>query len=305
MMPFSEIIDAIGGQPSAHPRRRHDPVTHRPPRLRLLLAAAALAVVPAAAAHASMAPAAATVHVHGFRLDPGQHPSTHLPERRGSARNGAAASDNWSGYADVACGTCALRYVAATFTVPSVNCDASPANAYVSEWVGLDGWGNSTVEQTGLTAFCVGGQPSYYAWYEMYPGAPVAYTAPMNPGDAITTAVYFDASTGLYQLALDDVTAGDSLAVSEPCPAGSACANSSADVITEAPSLGGTLPLADYGQMSYVDAQVTSRNGTHGDLAPNRLWSTDSITMDNPAGQVSTPSPAEGGQAFYVTWSAS
>ena len=40
-----------------------------------------------------------------------------------------------------------------------------------SNWVGLDGFGNSpaTVEQLGTISWCFQGTPTYFTWYEMFP----------------------------------------------------------------------------------------------------------------------------------------
>jgi Peptidase A4 family len=250
------------------------------------------------------APSNPVIHMRGFHEDTEVHlPSTHLPHAiRG---DGAFLSGNWAGYIDLACATCALRYVNTDFTVPSINCADSPNGSYVSEWDGLDGWVTSTVEQAGIDATCNGSTPEYYAWYEMFPLPPVAFTGDINPGDGINVNVYYSASTGHWQLYLDDATAGAYFEATAPCPSGSTCKDSSAEVITEAPSNAGILPLADFGQMAYESTQVTSRNGTHGDLTSNRLWTTSPVTMTDGSGtNEAIPSSVEGGQAFVVTWNA-
>jgi len=69
-------------------------------------------------------------------------------------------------------------------------------------------------------------------------------------------------------------------------------------VITEAPSQvtsTGSLvqvPLADYGQVNYNNATVTSRNGTHGGLGTSALWNGYALTMVNgtTGATLSTPS---------------
>ena len=73
--------------------------------------------------------------------------------------------------------------------------------------------------------------------------------------------------------------------------------NKSAEVITEAPSevtSNGTLvqlPLADYGQVNYNSATITSRNGTHGGLGGSTLWNSYAIKMVSSSGTtLSTPS---------------
>jgi hypothetical protein len=267
----------------------------------LLLAAGTATAVQAAAA----APVPAGVSVSGMTYQPGAHlPATHLPEL--TPVNGTLSSGNWSGYADLACGTCSLRYVAASFTMPSLNCAKSPDGSYASFFVGLDGLNDSTVEQIGTTADCSGGTTSYLAFYEMFPGAPVAFTG-ISPGDAISVAVYYNSGAGNYDLALTDLTTGGTISTAQACPSGSTCRDTSAEVITEAPSTstGSILPLADFGQVNVEGIQVTSRNGTHGSMTSNSLWTTDTLNMVNSSGaSLATPGPAYDGQAFQDTWQA-
>src|SRR6478672_1172781 len=176
---------------------------------RIMLAVAALllsAGTATAAQAATTASAPPGVRVSGMTYQPGVHlPKTHLPHF--TAVNANLRSSNWSGYADVVCSTCALRYVAASFTLPSVNCAGSPDGAAVSTWVGLDGVTSSTVEQIGTVAECSGGTASYSAFYEMFPNNPVGFTG-VNPGDAISANVYFNATNNRWQLSLTDLTSG-------------------------------------------------------------------------------------------------
>jgi hypothetical protein len=268
----------------------------------LLLSAGAATGVQAATA----APVPPGVTVSRMIYQPGAHvPATHLP--RIMPVNGALKSTNWSGYADVACGTCAIRYVTASFTMPSVNCKNSPDGSFAGFFAGLDGIGDTTVEQVGVSAGCSGGSASYLAFYEMFPLAPVGFSG-VSPGDAISVAVFYNSTTHRWQLGLTDLTTGGKIATAQACPSGSTCRNHSAEVITEAPSnaSGSVLPLADFGQANFEAIQVTSRSGTHGALTSNSLWTADSLTMVNSTGTatLAAPGPAYAGQAFQDTWRA-
>jgi hypothetical protein len=276
---------------------------------RTMLAAAAALLLSVGAATAvqaaTTAPAPPGVHVSGMTYQPGAHlPATRLP--RTTPFNAALKSGNWSGYADVACGTCAIRYVATSFTVPSVNCASSPDGSFVGIFAGLDGITSQTVEQVGVEAGCSGGTASYGAFYEMFPNAPVAFSG-ISPGDAISANVYFNSATNRWQLSLTDLTTGGNIATTQACPSGSKCRNASAEVIAEAPSssTGAILPLVKFGQVNHEAIVVTSRNGTRGGMTSNALWTTDSITMVNSGGKVlAQPGPVYGGQAFQDTWRA-
>jgi Peptidase A4 family len=250
--------------------------------------AAAIAMAPAASASTASASPDPVTHLHGFHLAVGARlPRTVLPHL---ARNAIADSDNWSGYAAVAKKNVALRYVTSTFTVPSVNCAkvaiGSAGQTYAAEWVGLDGFNDSTVEQTGVDTFCdsASGPATSQAWYEMYPLDPVVFTG----------------------VSAGDKTTGSTMETDQPCPSGSACDRTSAEVITEDPgdSVAGGINLADFGTENYSETHVTSRNGTHGTLAAGSLWTSTEIVMQDPSGNdMATPSAlSDAGADFSITW---
>jgi hypothetical protein len=104
----------------------------------------------------------------GYTMMPG--PAGSSSAESGAARNTAtaAASENWAGYATA--GTAgAFTRVSASWAEPAVTCAAD--QTFSSFWVGLDGDGTSTVEQTGSEADCADGAASYQGWFEMFPAA--------------------------------------------------------------------------------------------------------------------------------------
>ncbi len=220
---------------------------------------------------------------------------------------------NWSGWVDVADQNVALRYVTANFSVPTVKCGGNDQMA--SFWVGLDGFNAVTVEQVGVLAVCDislpsgGYAPSYSSFWEMAPLGP-HLKGTVSPGDGIAVSVFYNSTTGLWNLALNDsnTTAAD-ISKSEPCPSGHTCPNASAEVIAE---VGGGGPpkgfyLADFGTVRFSQAAVTSRNGTHGTLEGNSLWSANEITMTSNGRSNGTlmaqPSDRTSGYtAFSDTW---
>ena len=80
-------------------------------------------------------------------------------------------SENWSGYAVTS--TKPFTFASTKFVQPAVSCVDSPKFVYTSNWVGLDGFNDQTVEQDGTSGHCnmYSGLPNYYAWIEMYPAA--------------------------------------------------------------------------------------------------------------------------------------
>ena len=228
------------------------------------------------------------VTIPGTRL-----PSLKLTHSASVKNTGSLTSGNWTGYADIACPTCSLRYVSADFTVPHLNTAKSPGNSWAGHWVGLDGVTNSTVEQVGIDTYVSGGVDYYYAWYRCpgrRPGlCPGGQPRRQHPGQRV-----HGQRDLLPQPQRHD--AGSRVQRHSERPAGYTGQNKSAEVITEAPSeVSGSsliqLPLADYGQVNYNNATVTSRSGTHGGLGSTSLWNGYAVKMVGSSGAtLSTPS---------------
>ncbi len=104
-----------------------------------------------------------------------------------------------------------------TFVQPAITCPGVK-NEWTSNWVGLDGFNNATVEQDGTFAHCGGPQstkPVYKAWYEMYPANSVNVFT-VHPGDVIDTAVSY--AHGQFSLTVSDLTTGKSARTSRRAP---------------------------------------------------------------------------------------
>ena len=220
--------------------------------------------------------------------------------------DGAATSTNWSGYA-VTGPAGSVTDAKGSWIVPSVTC--SSAASYSSFWVGIDGFGSNTVEQTGTDSDCQSGSPTYYAWYEFYPGPAFLITGiTVRPGDHISAeAVY---STGLVTVTITDTTTAQSFTTS----GGAGALRSSAEWIAEAPSsAGGVLPLANFGTAYFGQdntaisptnyATVSGVTGPISSFGP----SVQEITMVSSSGTTEAqPSPLSiDGTSFSVAWGGS
>ena len=207
-------------------------------------------------------------------------------------------SSNWSGYAaHGAPGQ--FTSVSASWIQPPVG-PCSSQSTYSSYWVGLDGYSDSTVEQLGTEGDCVNGAPRYYAWFEMYPrSGHLIGTVPVNPGDILQASVQRLGSS--FTLSLKDDTAKTSYTTTQKL---NQAQGSSAEVIVEAPSSGGILPLANFGTTTFTGATATWTPGSPG--SPLGSFSPlDPITMLNPYGMKSYPSLFDASKtSFSVTWSA-
>src|SRR2546428_410774 len=221
--------------------------------------------------------------------------------------DGTATSTNWSGYA-VTGAAGSVTDAKGSWIVPSVTC--SSAASYSSFWVGIDGFGSNTVEQTGTDSDCQSGSPTYYAWYEFYPGPGLLITdITVRPGDHLSAeAVY--STTGLVTVTITDATTAQPFTTS----GGGGALGSSAEWIAEAPSsAGGVLPLANF-ETAYLGqdntglsptnyATVSGVTGPTGSFGP----SVQEITMVSSSGTTEAqPSPlSTDGTSFSVAWSGS
>jgi hypothetical protein len=180
-------------------------------------------------------------------------------------------STNWSGYA-LSTPAGAVSHVAGNWKVPAV---ASTNSGYSSAWVGIDGWSNGTVEQIGTDSDYLNGHARYYAWYEMYPAAPVNLTMTITPGDTISATVDYVGSNQ-FALSITNVTTNSTFSTTQTS---STAQLSSAEWIQEAPSsFTGVLPLANFGTINFSGANATV-NGTNS-LADNAGSGTTLFQVD-------------------------
>jgi hypothetical protein len=210
-------------------------------------------------------------------------------------------SSNWSGYAIETNLTYpqkgAVTDVKGSWVVPAVDVSQTP-NAYSSFWIGIDGYSSGTVEQIGTDSDASSGSPQYYAWYEMYPKWPVTLKMKISPGDKMSAEVKY-LGKGNFQLTITDITTGITFSTTQKS---SSAKMSSAEWIAEAPWSGGVLPLADFGTVSFTNAQATL-NGVTGSINYSG-WQYDAITMTTASGTVKAQpsSLSSGGSSFSVTW---
>jgi len=169
------------------------------------------------------------------------------------ADTSAAGSFNWSGYADVAKAGNTFTKVSGQWKTPKVRC--SREDQLTSEWVGIDGYDNATVEQDGTLSWCFEGEPTYFTWYEMYPAATIEVGNSLRPHDKIAASVTRTGTS--YTLAVTDFTHPvNSFSVAKSC---TTCQNISVEWIAERPAFSiGIAPLANYGTWALSSASQTA-----------------------------------------------
>lgn len=72
------------------------------------------------------------------------------------------SSSNWSGYAETS--SSPYTGVSGTWTVPTVSCSGG-GSSYSAAWLGIDGFNNDSLIQTGTEQDCNGSSASYSAWW--------------------------------------------------------------------------------------------------------------------------------------------
>lgn len=153
-------------------------------------------------------------------------------------------SSNWGGY--VASGS-KYTTITGSWVEPRVTCTSR--NGLFAPWVGVDGYGSESVEQTGVQTDCSSGSPVYSAWYEMYPAAPVYWSNPVGMGDKFTGSVT-DGGGGHYTITLTDVTRGWTQRVQKSYRG----ADASAEAVIESPT-------GSYPSFSRLDFSGITVNG--------------------------------------------
>ena len=238
-------------------------------------------------------PAAHTHHLaHGVVSLPAQqlqHFSHLLHSQHPASVHGVAnqTSTNWAGYA---ADSGSFTSVSSSWVEPDVSCNSSGIVAF---WIGLDGWGSSTVEQDGTGVDCSSGSPQQFAWWETYPANSIQeYGDPVSAGDSLTSTVT-DTGGGQYQMVLTDNTQG----WTENQTVGASGSDASAEVIAEAVTSGSSVtPLPDF---SSVNFSGSTFNGS-----PMSSSGAQAIDMTDSSGNViASTGPDDGNGDFTVTYS--
>ncbi len=168
------------------------------------------------------------------------------------------ADSIWGGYA-VAGGDGDFTSISGSWTEPSVTCNTT--DDLFAPWVGIDGYGTETVEQTGVQTDCSSGRPVLSAWYEMYPANPVYFSNAVSQGDKFTASVVAT-SSHKYTLTINDTTKGWTQTVSKTL---SSSENATAEAVIESP----TSSYPSFSKLSFTG--VTVNGEPFADYDPDAL----------------------------------
>lgn len=212
----------------------------------------------------------------------------------GTFSNNLAPNATWSGYVEE---NGPNSGVTGTFTVPSLTSPLQSGSNF-SEWVGIDGYGNSSLIQAGIDEYpdpSVAGKFDLMPWWEILPAAetPINFATAVSPGDSMTVVIS-QLSGSLWQITLTDNTSGDSFATEQTYtgPEGTA------EWIVEAPTDGSTgtpYALARYSPTTFSGVS---------DKGPNSLQT--ALVMVQNGADVSWPSAlGPGGTSFNMAYGSS
>ena len=232
-----------------------------------------------------------------------------LPAARGAhghVRSGWFSS-NWSGYAE----TGHFTSISSSWTVPSVTAGASTSNSawFSSAWVGIDGFNDTHLIQTGTEQDVYGGSAHYSAWWEILPKAESPISYPVSPGDSMSATITQTSTavirakrkkakivTKYWTIGLQDHTKGWSFVTTQVYKG----PGDSAEFIVEAPLVGRSVAaMANYnfGSGSALNGDLNSAlvATTIGGAAigAGLSYSNDAGTLFQNGVQVSTPGPQD------------
>ncbi len=197
-------------------------------------------------------------------------------------------SPGWSGYV---AGNGPYTSVTGTFNVPSLQ-SGVPCTAEMGEWVGIDGYSNSSLIQAGIGEYCDPNNPSLFyikPWWEILPALSNPITSvSVAPGDQITVTIGQRSGT-VWTITLTDNTNGETFTTYQTYTG----PGSSAEWIVEAPTTANGIQttLAPYSpNVNFNSIRVT---GSYTTL-------TECIMVQN-GYYVSTPSPL-GSNGFSVAY---
>ena len=204
------------------------------------------------------------------------HPRIGAKLPGGTASTAGWASSNWSGYAITG-----GPYTSITGSWNVAGVSRSLRATYSSTWIGIDGFNDSNLIQTGTEADYYNGSAHYNAWWEILPAAetPIS-TISVSPGDVMTANIH-QMSSSTWTITITDISKNQSFSTTQTYKGQLA----SAEWIEEAPSLGGRIAtLGQYGSPLTIDPGTV--NGGNPGLVP----ADGGVMVQRYGQQVSTPS---------------
>jgi Peptidase A4 family/Putative Ig domain len=226
----------------------------------------------------------ATVTVRGFGFKRINNKAVAAGNPSGST------APNWSGYASLGG---PFTSIMGQWTVPTVQTDGGDVS---SSWVGIDGFGNTSLIQVGTEQdYDSGlfGGIAYYAWWEILPAGETRIPQTVMPGDEMIAWIFPESvvapnTSGTWAITIQDVTQNWAFYTTQTYSGPLASAEWIEEATTECGLFGCSIhALADYGSITFDIRDFLDR-GNPG-LSPSQ-----SINMVQGGAFVSTPSNPDG-----------
>ena len=169
---------------------------------------------------------------------------------------------NWAGYivaSDLQNPQENVIGVSASWIIPTVT--ISSQDTFSAVWIGVGGFFDDTLIQTGTEQDSIQGQSEYYAWLELLPQNSITIDSiAVSPGDQISASIQLvDANTDQWSIYIKDLTKNQEYTSSFFY----ASSQLSAEWIVERPELtsrrsrGNLTSLADVGTVKFATCQAT------------------------------------------------
>lgn len=191
-------------------------------------------------------------------------------------------SANWSGYAETNLGP--YTGVTSQWRVPTVAATTSPT--YSAAWIGIDGFNNQFLIQTGTEQDFYNGAPHYVAWWttSSYGFYEQPIPRAVNPNDVITAKIARVGMSSEWEIYLTDVTSNWSFSEMTFYRGPAA----SAEWIMEAPGVNGQIANISHFSTVSFDPGTIDNN-----ISPRLVASEAGVLVQRVGGvneAVSTPS---------------
>jgi hypothetical protein len=211
----------------------------------------------------------------------------------------SAQSEQWAGYvarSSLLTPKPTVTNVSGSWTVPAI--PSTSEDTFSGVWVGIGGFGESTLIQAGTLQQCADGRVTYYAWYEHLPALAVRITdLHVSPGDIILASISLvDEAANTWFVEINDVTKGESFEKTLVYNS----SRLSGEWIVERPSIRQRVSnLSDFGSVTFFECYATVGNTT-GAIADFPRYKLDMYTSEN-VHIANTSSLSSDGSSFTVT----
>lgn len=210
-----------------------------------------------------------------------------------------ARVSHWSGYIvslNLENKSEGVSMISGSWIVPQI--EYSVNDTYSSVWVGIGGYGETSLIQAGTEQHCENGKIEYFAWYELLPRTIITIPSlSIQPGDKVTaTITLLNDKTDSWLIQVVDETEGKSFQKTVTYDS----TRKSAEWIVERPLVNGEIStLANFNQVTLTGCKLTI-NGVTGVI--KNFTYTPAVMVEKSVDLVETSRLDSEGSGFTVTY---